>query len=394
MEPLLRKYEQKLETAGLAEPGSALLAGLDDELVWSRADEVQDFLRPLFGRLPINSLVFVRPGEPYRLVLEELCGPGVDVLSPQDCETRTFLHDIPVVEAGDFEALAGALARRKGAVVRGLGLAAHGSVSPEQGFVTVSSILFAATVKLFGDALADARRGGLGRRRQALLARVESLLPPTPEAAPKLMRGPFSDEASARAAMDEAGAHTVRLGLVDSYFGNISCRLGDVVHISQTGSSLDELAGAIDPCPMDDSSCAGLTASSELTAHAEVYRRSDASAILHGHPRFSVVLSMDCPRLDCPERGRCFAACPEERFAGGAPVVPGEVGTGPAGLCHTLPPALDGRRAAVVLGHGVFATGRADFNEAFQALLDVESASRRECMRRLGGGSDFGAGRG
>jgi ribulose-5-phosphate 4-epimerase/fuculose-1-phosphate aldolase len=388
MDALLRKYQCKIEQAGLAEPGSPLLAALDDELVWSRPDGLQKFFRPLFDRLAINSFVFIRPSEPYRLALDELRTEAENALKPQDCETRTFLHDIPVVVAGDFEALAGALSRRKGVVIRGAGVAAHGAVSLEQGFVTVSSILFASFVKLFSDALAQQRTGALDDARRRVLERILRLSPPPPSRAPKLAAGPFGDEMSARAAMIEAGREVVRLGLVDSYFGNISCLVEGVVHISQTGSSLDELAGAIDPCPLDDSSCAGLTASSELTAHLGIYGRGEAAVILHGHPRFSVVLSMDCERADCPERGRCFAHCPEQRFAAGVPVVPGEVGTGPTGLCHTLPPALAHHTGAMVLGHGVFTTGRRDFNEAFQTLLDIERISREEVLRRLGIGEE------
>ncbi|MGE4558184.1 MAG: class II aldolase/adducin family protein [Desulfovibrionaceae bacterium] len=384
MDALLRKYQCKLEQAGLVESGSALLAELDDELAWSRPDGLQEFFRPLFERLAINSFVFIRPSEPYRLALDELCAEAGDALRPQDCETRTFLHDIPLVPAGDFEALASALSGRKGAVIRGVGVAAPGSVSLEQGFVTVSSILFASFVKIFSDALARQRTGTLDDARRRVLERIVRLSPPPPSPAPKLVEGPFGDEISARAAMIEAGREVVRLGLVDSYFGNISCLADGVVHISQTGSSLDELAGVIDPCPLDDSSCAGLTASSELSAHLGIYGRGEAAVILHGHPRFSVVLSMDCEREDCPERGRCFAHCPEQRFAAGVPVVPGEVGTGPTGLCHTLPPALAHHTGAMVLGHGVFTTGRQDFHEAFRTLLDIERASREEVLRRLG----------
>jgi len=62
----------------------------------------------------------------------------------------------------------------------------------------------------------------------------------------------------------------------------------------------------------------------------------------------------------------------------------GEVGTGPTGLCRTLPPALAHHTGAMVLGHGVFTTGRQDFNEAFRTLLDIERASREEVLRRLG----------
>ena len=59
--------------------------------------------------------------------------------------------------------------------------------------------------------------------------------------------------------------------MVDSYFGNISYRDGNTIYISQTGSSLDDLAGCIDPCPVDGSTCAAITASSEYSAHRDIY---------------------------------------------------------------------------------------------------------------------------
>ena len=53
------------------------------------------------------------------------------------------------------------------------------------------------------------------------------------------------------------------------------------------------------------------------------------------------------------------------------------------GICHTLPPALRERNAAIVLGHGLFATGQTEFNEAFAALLDTENACRAEYFQRV-----------
>jgi ribulose-5-phosphate 4-epimerase/fuculose-1-phosphate aldolase len=181
---------------------------------------------------------------------------------------------------------------------------------------------------------------------------------------------------------------------VDSYFGNISYRLGDTILISQTGSSLDELGPCIDPCRMDGSSCAGITASSEYSAHKAVYEaEGNARAILHGHPRFSVILSLDCERLDCPRLGECHRACDTPRAVtdptGGldVPIVPGEVGTGPFGLCNTLPQALVGtagdRRGAIVYGHGLFTLGAVDFRDAFATLMDVEHFCRAEYFRRV-----------
>ena len=100
------------------------------------------------------------------------------------------------------------------------------------------------------------------------------------------------DEAGIIRAMDEAGKATVAAGLVDSFFGNISFRKDSLIYISQTGSSLDELPGRIDCVPLDGSSTCEITSSSELWAHVKIYELTGDRVILHGHPRFSVIMSM------------------------------------------------------------------------------------------------------
>jgi len=171
--------------------------------------------------------------------------------------------------------------------------------------------------------------------------------------------------------------------LVDSYFGNISCLFKDILYISQTGSSLDELRGCIDPVPMDGSSCVGITASSELSAHRAIVTAGTHRTVLHGHPKFSVILSLACNEKNCVLRGQCHLRCPRQRQAAGVPIVSGEVGTGPYGLCHTVPPALAEHRGAIVYGHGVFTVGKTDFNDAFASLLDIENACRKEYFASL-----------
>lgn len=406
MRQLLDKYAGKLFKAGLArgpspEQAGALLAGLDDQLLWNLPQNGRDqriqILEPLFGHLAINSLVCTQPGEPYAGILRHLATQaltaGEDCIQPRDCETRTFLHDLPVVPRMEDQALLRGLSSRKGVIVLDAGdgtdapaVLAHGSVSPEQGFVTASSICFACFVKFFADALRLARTGDSlpPEMLQAMNTTLEHL-PPLEHKPPALMQGPFRDVETVHLALIEAGAATVRHGLVDSYFGNISCLHNGVLYISQTGSSLDELAGHIDPCPLDGGSTAALTASSELSAHLDSLQRSGARTMLHGHPPFCVIASLDCAHLPCPNEGRCHLDCKEPREVQGTPIVPGEVGTGPYGLCHTLPPALERSGRAIVHGHGLFALGEVDFNDAFAALLESERACRQSCLKRLQG---------
>jgi ribulose-5-phosphate 4-epimerase/fuculose-1-phosphate aldolase len=386
MKALCEKYAAKLAAQGLAPAegkDAPLVGGLDAELAWNREDPRTGELAGLFSRLSINSLVFIRPAEPYRTILDFLAARNPDGIRPEDTETRTFLHDIPV--CGDFtaEAMAAQLKRRKVIVIPGQGVAACGTVTPEQGFVSVSSLIFSTFVLFFSDYLNRARRVELDDEYVDAFSRVVRLLPEPRTDLPGLAAGPFPDEEGVLAAMAEAGRKVVGYGLVDSFFGNISYKLGGTVYISQTGSSLDELEGCIDPCPMDGSTTNGLTASSELSAHEDVYRRSSFDCILHGHPKFSVIMSMDCEHDHCPNRGRCHIHCTECRTVDGVPIVPGEVGTGPTGLCHTLPPAMAANGAAIVHGHGLFTAGKSDFNAPFARLLEIENRCRDLYFERL-----------
>lgn len=386
MDVLAARFAERLARAGLTGAGEARIACLDDALSFSREAPENGLLAEVVERLGVACLMLVPPAEPYRTILEFLASREAPAIRPRDCETRTFFHDIPVVSPDSARAAAAALSRRKGAYLPGRGILAHGALSPEQAFITVSSVAFAGFVKFFSDHLGAARAGSLdAAARQAFEAAV-GFLPPAPTAVPPLARGPFAERGAALAAMAEAGRATVALGLVDSVFGNISYNLDGVLAISQTGAALDALEGAVDLCPLDGSSCAGLTASSELGAHAALARLDGRRAVLHGHPRFSVVCSMDCDRAACRDRDACHVACREARFVGDIPIVPGEVGCGPRGLVHTMPPAMaggGGRAGVIVLGHGVFTMGRDDFNEALASLCAIENACRARYFRTL-----------
>jgi ribulose-5-phosphate 4-epimerase/fuculose-1-phosphate aldolase len=259
-------------------------------------------------------------------------------------------------------------------------IVAHGTVSPEQGFVVTSSVCFACFVKFFADYLDALQAGTATAAYHDAFDRVAAHIRCVAEDTPSLRFAPFNDEEDVYKAIAQAGRKTVEYHLVDSYFGNISYCWKDTLYISQTGSSLDELEGCVDPVPLDGSTSAGLTASSELSAHLQVIARTSCRAILHGHPKFSVILSMDCPpeeKARCQFAGHCHIKCPKPRFVEDVPIVPGEVGTGPTGLCNTLPPAMEKSSRAIVYGHGLFTTGQKDFNEAFRTMVEVERMCHR-----------------
>jgi ribulose-5-phosphate 4-epimerase/fuculose-1-phosphate aldolase len=259
-----------------------------------------------------------------------------------------------------------------------VGIVALGAMTIEQAYINYSSIFHATFVKYLQDLLHEGFR--LPGEAEAFQEFRDQWLQPLNADGLPFRIGPLLDPAEILAEITAVGRYTVERGLVDSFFGNISVSAGNTIYISQTAASLDELAGCIDPVSMDNSSTAGITASSELLAHRRIYGASDARVILHGHPRFSVVMSMLCEEAECPVSD-CWKDCPKVRLLGDTPVVAGEIGAG--GLAERVPPVIAGPGKAMVYGHGLFTIGRRDFGEAFRAMVEVENWCRSEYFRRL-----------
>ncbi len=381
MHDQIAKYRAKLIADRSADPDGIAFAAQDDFLFTDGAPGLARLAGETLARLRAISLVAARPALPFADFLVQRARADDTCIVPRDTETRTFLHDIPFLRRGELDDdAAGLIARhlgnRKGMVVEGYGIVAAGSVTVEQAYVNYSSVFHATFVKYLEDLLRDGFR--LPGEREAFAPFRESWLRPL-TANGLVFRRTLSSAAEILAEIETVGRYTVERGLVDSFFGNISVRSGDVIYISQTAASLDELAGCIDPVPMDNSTTCGITASSELLAHRRIYEATGARVILHGHPKFAVVMSMLCDEENCPVAD-CWRECPKVRFLGETPVVAGEIGAG--GLAKRVPPVIAGPGRAVVYGHGVFTVG-GDFGEAFRAMVEVENWCREEYFRRL-----------
>ncbi len=390
---IFQQFENKLYRSGLADKDSPLF-GVPDHIsdtgtpvLWSRENKESAILEKIFEPLNIKALLFSQPAEPYRTIINYLAENSDGKITPQDCETRHFLHDLPVLSDFAAEAMIQILHSRKCIIFPGYGILTCSEYDIEKSYVTFSSVCFACFVKFFSDFLYDAKRGNLTRKQinifnQLIHSHEFSECNISGECNVSLHQGPFESEPRIHSAIEEAGRLTVEYRLVDSCFGNISYYHHDILYISQTGSFLDNLKEHIVPCSVnDDLPCKG--ASSELPAHRRIVRETGSKAILHGHPMFSVILSMDCDDDNCEHRGECHLKCSKERFACNIPVVPGEVGGGEYGLCNTVPDAIKERNGVIVLGHGVFTAGKKDFNEPFQHLLEIEASCRKEYFNRV-----------
>ncbi|NOY69541.1 MAG: rRNA adenine dimethylase [Deltaproteobacteria bacterium] len=384
MKQMLEKFTRRIETSGLVEPGGALFGMADDRIVWNRTDPAQKILEPLFSNLNINSVLFARPAFPYSVIIDFLAKTTRNsTIMPDDCETRTFLHDLPVADAFSALKLNQCLKARKSVIVPGGSIVTTGTISPEQALVAFSSVCFACFVKFFSDFLKHVQTDGVSKKEARLFSRIAPFCAELRPAPAGLVHGPFSMEDEIRTAMAEAGKKTVEAGLVDSSFGNISCFNGKTLYISQTGAFLNKLEGFIDPVPTDGSRCTGITASSELGAHLNIISATKDHAILHGHPLFSVIMSMVCDIEKCEKKGECHKSCPYDRNICQIPIVSGEVGAGPHGLCNTVACRMNDQKAVIVYGHGVFTTGKTDFNDALSRLYSIENDCRNEYFRRV-----------
>jgi ribulose-5-phosphate 4-epimerase/fuculose-1-phosphate aldolase len=383
MKDQIAKYANKLLSDRSATDGEIAFAAQDDLLIIEGNASLAALTGGALSRLNCLALVAARPSLPFADFLVRRAPQSESCIVPNDTETRTFLHDIPFLRRAELDQdpaaqVARLLGNRKGIIIEGVGIVATGAVTIEQAYINYSSIFHSTFVKYLQDLL---DQGFLfPEEAEAFQAFRRDWLHPLTAQGLAFVERPLTVPGEILAEVERVGRYTVERGLVDSFFGNISAKAGDTIYISQTAASLDELAGCIDPVPMDNSSTTGITASSELLAHRRIYEETGTAVILHGHPKFSVVMSMRCAERGCAVKD-CWKDCPKVRFLGDTPVVAGEIGAG--GLAKRVSPVIGTPGKAIVYGHGVFTIGR-NFGEAFRAMVDVENWCRNEYFRLLG----------
>jgi len=365
----LRRYAQLLVDEQCSKADNIAISVQNDSVYSYGSQDLAPLACQIIEKLGCAAVIVAEPLYPFPAFLLRRTAPDIAMLVPHDSESLSSLHDIPLVrhcqdQSVLAEKICAALRKRKGCIVEGVGMVSHGALTVEQAYIAWSSLLHATTIKYLEDLLSVGPL--LSEEKDALKHYRTSSLKPL-----NVKRFLFSAKVPTQppeilSEICLAGQATVQLGLVDSFFGNISCRTEDTLYISQTSARLDELSGQIDAVPFDGSSTAGITASSELPAHKAIYKTRGCKVILHGHPRFPVILSF-------------FATVGNHAgitMIGTIPVVDGEGGVG--GLAESLSRAfsLTTVKAIVVRGHGVFALSDTGFGEALAALVEVEQYCR------------------
>ncbi len=382
MPSLLEIYAKQLVDENSAMAGSIAISSQNDTVSSFGPALLSDLTNSIIRRLDCTAVIAAKPRYPFSCFLLQHAPHDISALVPNDSESRSFLHDIPLVrKKNDSEAflddICKVLSKRKGCIVEGTGIICHGSLTIEQAYISWSSIHHATTIKYFEDLL---KSGQISPEEIELLEKyqADTFRPFNLEPFEISHTVPTKNEEIIEEII-KTGKATVRLGLVDSFFGNISCITNDALYISKTSARLDELSGQIDAVRFDGSSTAGITASSELPAHLAIAKSTGCRVILHGHPRFSVIMS--------------FFSVPGEHegidLIDSIPVVDGEGGAG--GIAKTLPIAfcLTGARAIIVRGHGVFSISDTGFEETLAVLAQVELFCRERYFSLLAARCNF-----
>lgn len=378
----IERYTSKLISDGSAKKEWIAFSAQDDTIISTGEPRLAYLAEGALSRLNCLAVAAAVPSVPFVDFLIQRSASHAHGIIPRDTETRTFLHDIPILRRSELgadpaSAIAALLGNRKGIVVEGIGIFASGALTVEQAYINWSSVFHSTYIKYLEDLLEHGFM--LPDEEEAFeLFRNESLARLSSDGL-GFCRGPFIDKKTILGELVRVGCYTVERHLVDSFFGNISYHHGNLIYISQTASSLNELNGCIDPVPFDNSSTVGITASSELAAHRSIIETTGCRAILHGHPRFTVVMSMICTEKGSCLITDCWRDCTKIRFLGDTPVVAGEIGAG--GIAKNVPPVIGKNGSAIVYGHGVFGIGMTDFREPFQRLVDIENWCRAEYFR-------------
>lgn len=172
-----------------------------------------------------------------------------------------------------------------------------------------------------------------------------------------------------------AGRRLFERGLVSSTGGNISCRVGDAILVSPTGSCLADLdvdglvRVALDGRPLD-----GGRPSKELPVHLRIYQTNPwVGGVVHGHSAFAVAAST-LLEVDSTDALPAYSAGYLIRV-GRLPLLP-FLESGSDGLASGVADAIARSGHAVLLrNHGFFAAGR-DVVEAFNTADELQDALR------------------
>ena len=218
-------YSAKLVSDGAADARHIAFAAQDDTMISAGDAALASLSESILPRLNSLALAIATPALPFADFLIQRAASHEHEIIPRDTETRTFLHDIPIVrknEVGSDPAKTCAilLGNRKGIVVEGIGIIAAGALTVEQAYINWSSVFHSTYIKYLEDLLEHGFM--LQGEKDAFEHFRHESLPPLSSDGLEFRPGPFSEKSVILDEISRVGRYTVQRRLVDSFFGNIS----------------------------------------------------------------------------------------------------------------------------------------------------------------------------
>ena len=160
-----------------------------------------------------------------------------------------------------------------------------------------------------------------------------------------------------------------KYGLIASHSGNISVRNNDKILITATGTMLAYLneSDIIETSLfVDDENLK--YASMETVVHKEIYKNSDAKAIIHAHPVYSISLSMVLDEfVPIDSEGKYIL--------GQVPVLKAKQTVASKEVADKIPVFFEKHKAVLVKSHGSFAVADS-LEKAFYFTSVLENSAK------------------
>lgn len=169
-------------------------------------------------------------------------------------------------------------------------------------------------------------------------------------------------------AFRRAGRDLFISGLVTSHGGNMSIRLDDRIVITRRGAMLgrleerDLVETGMRPSEVDGE------CSREIVVHRAIYARTDARALIHAHPPYTIAHSFTHGSVEPVDSEGLYVL-------GEVPVVRAVMTIASPEAASVLAEAMREAPAAVLRTHGPFAKG-ATLEEALMRISVLEASAR------------------
>jgi len=158
-------------------------------------------------------------------------------------------------------------------------------------------------------------------------------------------------------------------GLVSSYSGNLSIKLGDRLLITHRGSMLGSIREKdLIETRIAKNDRATPLASTELSVHRSIYKKTSALAVVHAHPSYAVALSFTEEEIvPCDMEGRVLLSK--------VPILGKQVMAKAGDLAEEVAEVLKQHKVVLVRGHGSFAASQL-LEEAYYYTAVLEQSCR------------------